>query len=187
MNYKLFRALSSHHKIPEARVKELMQTLKTYYNAEDITEDMIQDAAGIDPRLALWWCWSHGLSHTPYYWASRCHTRNDITAISVTGYSKHCQNNRNFLAFCLQVNCFMHWQHLYCVNILEPRPRGEWLSTCGEPVYLNVIVSSYNRIDKLNMWTALALYIYFIVVEDRSSARRIWEISNIGVYRNNLV
>lgn len=70
----LCRALSSRHKIPEARVKELMQTLKTYYNAEDITEDMIQDAAGIDPRLALWWCWSCDLSHTPYYWASRCHT-----------------------------------------------------------------------------------------------------------------
>ena len=159
MNYKLCRALSSRHKIPEARVKELMQTLKTYYNAEDITEDMIQDAAGIDPRLALWWCWSRGLSHTPYYWASRCHTCNDITAISVTGYSKHCQNNRNFLAFCLQVNCFMHWQHLYCVNILEPRPRGEWSSTCGEPVYLNVIVSSYNRIYRLNVWMTLALHI----------------------------
>ena len=49
------RALSSHHKIPEARVKELMQTLKTYYNVEDITDDMIQEAAKIDPRLVRWY------------------------------------------------------------------------------------------------------------------------------------
>lgn len=47
----VLRALSSHHKIPEARVKELMQTLKTYYNVEDVTEDMIKEAARIDPRL----------------------------------------------------------------------------------------------------------------------------------------
>ena len=32
-------------------MKELMQTLKTYYNVEDVTEDMIQEAAKIDPRL----------------------------------------------------------------------------------------------------------------------------------------
>ena len=34
-------------------MKELMQTLKTYFNAEDVTEDMIREAAGIDPRLDL--------------------------------------------------------------------------------------------------------------------------------------
>jgi len=32
-------------------VKELMQTLKTYYNVDDVTKDMIQEAAKIDPRL----------------------------------------------------------------------------------------------------------------------------------------
>ena len=32
-------------------MNELMQTLKTYYNVDDVTGDMIQEAAKIDPRL----------------------------------------------------------------------------------------------------------------------------------------
>lgn len=59
LHYKILvtnahRALSSHHKIPEARVKELTETLKTFYNVEDVTEDMINEAAKIDPRLVGW-------------------------------------------------------------------------------------------------------------------------------------
>ncbi|XP_065887256.1 exonuclease 3'-5' domain-containing protein 2-like isoform X2 [Dysidea avara] len=46
------RALQNHHKIPEARVYQLMDTLKTFYRVDDITDHMIQEAANIDPRSA---------------------------------------------------------------------------------------------------------------------------------------
>ena len=44
-------ALQSRHKIPKARVQQLIETLKTYYNTDDITDHMIQEAANVDPRF----------------------------------------------------------------------------------------------------------------------------------------